>query len=104
MDYCHYETSEDAKFSVACGANPLSVKVLTNSTQLVTCPLCRNSPAFRLTVLEHRTDGRPSDQHASDLLITIRAVLDEYDDVHYPAEDALSIIKELINKEGPSHG
>jgi len=98
---CHYDTSEGRTFSVACGANPLTVKVLTSSPQLVTCPLCINSPAYRLTVLEQRTVVRPSVRAK---LRRIKQVIAEWEQGVHPEEDALTIIKSIINEEGPSDG
>ena len=100
-DLCHYETSQGNVFSVACGANPLSVKVLTGDIPLVTCPLCINSPAYRLTVLEQHTDVRPSDRAK---LRRIRNLLGDYDRGVHSEEETLAIIKDIINMEGPSHG
>lgn len=48
-DLCHYETSTDAEFSVACGASASSIKLITEHLPLVTCPLCLNAVAHRAT-------------------------------------------------------
>lgn len=98
-DYTHLETSEGHTFSVACGLHPLKVKVVTDSTQLVTCPLCINSAAYRGTVV--RTSVIPTDRA---ILRRIEQVLREYDRGDHSEDEALALIDNLINRKGPSNG
>jgi hypothetical protein len=91
----HYYT----KAGVACGTPWKDVTEVTESFGLVTCFACRKSGVFRSA--QAGTDGRPSDRTK---LRRIKQVLAEWEQGVHPEADALTIIKDIIDEEGPSDG